>query len=266
MIEAGQVLLDGVPHRRSSTPVAATAALEVVAAPDYVSRAGHKLAAALDAFATLPGGGPRVAGRRVLDAGASTGGFTQVALLRGASHVDAVDVGVDQIDPALRGDARVSVYERVNVRELDPTILGQPADLLVADLSFISLTLVLRPLTAALAHRCDAVVLVKPQFEVGRARLGKNGIVTDDGARLDAVLGVLATAWECGLRLRAAVPAVLAGEHGNREVVLWLDRTDTAESLGRADLPRQVAAEHRRCAALAVAGDIGIAEWSRGDF
>lgn len=261
LIAQGDVMLDGRVLGRASTPVAAESVLEVEAGEGYVSRAALKLAGALDALAATPWSGPAVAGRRVLDAGASTGGFTDVVLRRGAAHVVAVDVGSGQLDARIRADERVTAIEHTNVRRLDPARVGAPADLLVADLSFISLRLVLGPLTACLAHESDALVLVKPQFEVGRERLGSGGIVTNPRAHADAIVGVLGAAAAVGLRARAVLPSPIEGTHGNREFVAWLQRRDAASAVpGRGDTPAQVA-EHTRLATGAVAGRLVAAEW-----
>lgn len=175
LIADGKVCVDGVVVEKAATPVPEGAQLAVDRGEDYVSRAAGKLADALDAFADTELGAVVVAGRRALDAGASTGGFTQVLLRRGAAHVVAVDVGSGQLDPRVRTDPRVTVLENTNVRTLDPALVAPAPSLLVADLSFISLRLVLAPLAAVLVAECDAVVLIKPQFEVGRERLGSGG-------------------------------------------------------------------------------------------
>ncbi|ROR93781.1 23S rRNA (cytidine1920-2'-O)/16S rRNA (cytidine1409-2'-O)-methyltransferase [Salana multivorans] len=234
LIEAGRVRSGGAVVDRPSRPIGAEDPLDVAPAPggarDYVSRAALKLVGALDALAATPLGAPSLAGRRVLDAGASTGGFTQVALERGAAHVVAVDVGHDQLAAVLRDDPRVTSLEGVNVRDLDPAQVAPAPDVLVTDLSFISLTLVLAPLARALAPRADAVVLVKPQFEVGRAALGKGGVVDDDGARAAALARVLHAAGAAGFDVRAVLPSTVAGEHGNRELLAWLRLADGPSS------------------------------------
>lgn len=261
LIAQGDVTLDGHVLRRASTPVPDAGVLEVEAGEGYVSRAALKLAGALDALAATPSAGPVIAGRRVLDAGASTGGFTDVVLRRGAEHVVAVDVGSGQLDPRIRADERVTAVEHTNVRRIDPARVGVPADLLVADLSFISLRLVLEPLTACLAPRADALVLVKPQFEVGRERLGSGGIVTDPRAHVDSIVGVLGAAAAAGLTARAVLPSPIEGTHGNREFVAWLQRRDGDDAVpGRRDTPAE-AAEHARLATGAVAGRLVAAEW-----
>lgn len=186
------------------------------AADDYVSRGGHKLAGALDAF--MPQG-LEVAGRRCLDAGASTGGFTDVLLRRGASHVAAVDVGYGQIAWSLRTDSRVTVIERTNVRTLAPETIGGPVGLTVADLSFISLRLVLPALAACTDG--DLALMVKPQFEVGKERVGAGGVVRDPALRAEAVLDVAAAGWNLGLGVAGVVASPLPGPSGNVEFFLW---------------------------------------------
>jgi len=219
LIAEGRVRLDGATAAKASRSVPADAAVEVLpaAAEEYVSRAGHKLAGALDAFSAVV-----VPGRRCLDAGASTGGFTDVLLRRGASRVVAVDVGHDQLVPQLRADPRVDVHEGMNIRYLDPAEIGGPVDLVVADLSFISLTLVVAPLAAATRPGGDLVLMVKPQFEVGRDNLARTGVVTDPGLRRRAVEGVLAAAAEAGLGLAGLARSPLPGQDGNAEFFLWL--------------------------------------------
>ncbi len=163
-------------------------------------------------------------GRRCLDAGASTGGFTDVLLRAGASHVVAVDVGYGQLIWRLRNDGRVTVVDRTNVRHLTPDMIGGLVDLVVADLSFISLRLVLPALFACAAPDADLVVLVKPQFEVGREQVGRGGVVRDPALRAGAVRGVAASAWEQGWGVRGLVESSLPGPAGNVEYVLWLTR------------------------------------------
>jgi len=196
-------------------------------AQEYVSRGGHKLSGALAAFADPATNGGRaltVAGRRCLDAGASTGGFTDVLLRAGASEVVAVDVGYGQLAWALRGDPRVRVHERTNVRSLTPEQIGGPVLLTVADLSFISLRLVLAALAACTAPDGDLAPMVKPQFEVGRERVGAGGVVRDPMVRADAVLQVAASAAELGLGVAGVTPSPLPGPSGNVEFFLWLRR------------------------------------------
>ncbi|HEX2499754.1 MAG TPA: TlyA family RNA methyltransferase [Actinomycetes bacterium] len=186
---------------------------------DYASRGGPKLAGALDAFEPR---GLLVRGRRCLDAGASTGGFTDVLLRAGAAHVVAADVGYGQLAWSLRTDPRVTVLDRVNVRTLEQ-VTPVPG-LVVADLSFISLTLVLPALVASAAPDADFVLLVKPQFEVGKGRVGAGGVVRDSADRADAVRTVAAAAGHLGLGVRGITASPLPGPAGNVEYFLWLRR------------------------------------------
>ncbi|MBT2512019.1 TlyA family RNA methyltransferase [Arthrobacter sp. ISL-30] len=185
----------------------------------YVSRAGHKLAGALAAFPDVV-----VQGRRCLDAGASTGGFTDVLLRQGAARVVAVDVGHGQLVPSLREDPRVEVHEGLNVRYMQPEQIGGPVNLTVADLSFISLTLVLQPLAACTEPGGDLVLMVKPQFEVGRERLSRTGVVTSEHERRRAVAQVAAAAVDAGLELCGLASSPLPGQDGNVEYFLWIRR------------------------------------------
>jgi 23S rRNA (cytidine1920-2'-O)/16S rRNA (cytidine1409-2'-O)-methyltransferase len=222
------------------------AALVVRADPgrtEYVSRGGHKLAGALAAFEPE---GLVVAGRRVLDAGASTGGFTEVLLRRGAREVVAVDVGYGQLAWSLRTDDRVRVLDRTNVRELTVDAVGGPVELVVGDLSFISLGLVLDPLIAVLDPAGDLVPMVKPQFEVGRERLGKGGVVRDPELRAEAVLQVAGLAADRGWGVQAVAASPLPGPAGNVEFFLWLRRGPARIGADR------IAAEVRRAQAPGV--------------
>ncbi|GMA85353.1 hypothetical protein GCM10025868_06030 [Angustibacter aerolatus] len=198
----------------------------------------------------MPGGGPVVAGRRCLDAGASTGGFTQVLLERGAREVVAVDVGHDQAAPPLRADPRVDDRPGTSVRGLLAADVGGPADLLVADLSFISTGLVLPDLLALVRPGADLLPMVKPQFEVGRKRLGSGGVVRDPALRAEAVLGVATAAHDLGLVVRAVHASRWPGPSGNVEYFLWLTLPDgSGEPTGSVDaddLPGVVAAAVER--------------------
>jgi len=187
-----------------------------VEADDWVSRAAHKLIGALDQSGlSVP--------PRVLDAGASTGGFTQVLLHRGARRVYAFDVGHDQLVPLLRDDPRVVVREGLNIRDLVlADVEGEPVDLVVADVSFISLTLLLGPLFGVLSREGVALLMVKPQFEVGREALGSGGVVRDEGSRLAAVQAVIASASALGWRPTWQAPSQLPGPAGNREYFVAL--------------------------------------------
>lgn len=221
LIADGAVSVDGAAVTRSSHPVADQAAIEVAATEHgrYASRAGHKLAGALAAF---PAVDPR--GARCLDAGASTGGFTDVLLQAGAAEVVAVDVGHGQLVESLRHDPRVRVHEGLNVREMTPADIGGTAALTVADLSFISLTLVLAPLAACTDPGGHLLVMVKPQFEVGRERLARTGVVGSDSERRRAVTSVAEAAGRAGLALRGLAVSPLPGQDGNVEYFLWLSR------------------------------------------
>ena len=222
LIAAGRVSVNGQPASKPATAVTVDADLVVrddPDRPDYVSRGGHKLAGALAAFAPL---GLEVAGRRCLDAGASTGGFTDVLLRAGAAEVVAVDVGYGQLAWSLRSDPRVVVHDRTNIRELSPDEIGGPVDLVVGDLSFISLRLVLDALFAVTRPEGDLALMVKPQFEVGKERLGKGGVVRDAGHRAEAVVDVAARSAERGWGAVAMATSPLPGPAGNIEYFLWL--------------------------------------------
>ena len=229
LIEAGDVSVGGTRATRPATPVAADEAIDVrEEGPRWVGRAAYKLVGALEAFGPH---GLTVSGRRCLDVGASTGGFTQVLLHHGAAHVIALDVGRGQLAPEVAADERVTERSGTTVRGLTSEDIGGPVDLLVADLSFISLTLVLGDLATLLDPDGDAVVLVKPQFEVGRTRLGKLGIVRSAADRARAVTQVARAAVDAGLHPRALVPSPIQGGEGNAEYLLWLTPR-AAESLG----------------------------------
>lgn len=239
LVSAGRVSVSGRVADKPATQVDLAAPVVVAedsADPGYVSRGGHKLAGALAAFAPR---GLGVPGRRCLDAGASTGGFTDVLLRAGAATVVAVDVGYGQLAWALRTDPRVQVHERTNVRDLTPRAVGGPVDLTVADLSFISLRVVLPALAAVTAPDGDLLLMVKPQFEVGRDRLGPGGVVRDPALRAAAVRDVAAAAWQLGLGVAGVAASPLPGPSGNVEYFVWLRRD--ASPLTAADLDRAVA-------------------------
>jgi 23S rRNA (cytidine1920-2'-O)/16S rRNA (cytidine1409-2'-O)-methyltransferase len=223
LIAAGRVAVGGQLAAKPATQVSRDAAVTVAddeaAGPRYVSRGGHKLAGALAAFA-----GFDVTGKRCLDAGASTGGFTDVLLRAGAAHVVAADVGYGQLAWSLRTDERVTVLDRVNVRSLDPDLVAPPPSVVVADLSFISLTLVLPALVACATPDADFALMVKPQFEVGKGRVGAGGVVRDPADRADAVRAVCAAAWSLGLGVRGITASPLPGPSGNVEYFVWLRR------------------------------------------
>ncbi|SHG64727.1 TlyA family RNA methyltransferase [Streptoalloteichus hindustanus] len=229
LINDGRVTVRGTVARKPATAVEADTAVVVLAAeedPNWASRGAHKLLGALAAFEPQ---GLNVAGRRCLDAGASTGGFTDVLLRRGAREVVAVDVGYGQLAWKLRTDERVRVVDRTNVRTLTPDAIGGPVQVVVADLSFIPLRLVLPALLACSAEDVDLAPMVKPQFEVGKERLPAGGVVRDPELRVDAVLGVVAAAAELGLALRGVTASPLPGPSGNVEYFLWLRRAAQGE-------------------------------------
>ncbi len=218
-VMAGEVRLGNAGDRASKPGqmVAEDVVVAVDEARRYVSRGGTKLENALELL------GLDVSGRRCLDVGASTGGFTDCLLQRGAEHVIALDVAYGELSWSLRGDERVTVMERSNARRLLPGELEYAPDLLVADLSFISLTKVLPAVLAACAPVHDALVMVKPQFEVGRARVGSGGVVRDPELRREAVATVARFAREeCGSSIMGFAPSGLPGPKGNLETFIWL--------------------------------------------
>ena len=226
LIAAGRVIVGGVPATKPATAVTTDAAVTVVdtTEPEYASRGGHKLAGALETFGRPAKRRSRtldVGGRRALDAGASTGGFTDVLLRAGVEAVVAVDVGYGQLAWRLRTDARVVVLDRTNVKDLRRERLPFVPDLVVGDLSFISLTKVLPVLVAVAEPAADFVLLVKPQFEVGRDRLGRGGVVRDPDLRSESVLEVAAAAAACGLGVWDVCASPLPGPSGNVEYVTW---------------------------------------------
>lgn len=221
LIADGLVSVDGRPVVKASTAVADSAELSVAGADHYVGRAAHKLIAALDGFA-VP-----VDGRLALDMGASTGGFTQVLRERGARRVLAVDVGHDQLAPSVEADPGVVLVEGYNVRHMTPENLADATgeadapDLIVGDLSFISLELVLPAVAAVSAPSSDILLLVKPQFEVGRTAV-RGGLVTDPATRADAVARTVWSAWDQGLGMLGILPSPILGTHGNAEYLVHL--------------------------------------------
>ena len=226
LIGAGRVNIDGMPAAKPATAIPPSANLTVLDQGEHqwVSRGAHKLIGALDAFDIS------AAGRRCMDAGASTGGFTEVLLNRKARTVVAVDVGYGQLAWALRNDARVTVMERTNVRDLTADAIGGPVDLVVADLSFISLATVLPALVACASRSADIVPMVKPQFEVGKNRVGAGGVVSNPGLRADAVLSVAHRAAQLHWHTIAVTASPLPGPAGNVEYFLNL-RADTDRPL-----------------------------------
>ena len=224
LVAAGRVTVAGAVATKPATGVTTDAALVVLpdhTRPDYVSRGGHKLAGALAVFTTE---GLTVTGRRCLDAGASTGGFTDVLLRAGAAEVVAVDVGYGQLAWSLRSDERVVVHDRTNVRELTAGQIDGAVDLVVGDLSFISLRLVLDALLGVTREDGDLALMVKPQFEVGKDRVGRGGVVRDPDLRVEAVTNVAAAAAERGWGARSVTTSPLPGPSGNIEYFVWLRR------------------------------------------
>ena len=215
LIDGGRVTVNGRPAAKASLPVGPDDTLAAETDP-WVSRAAHKLLGALDASGT------EVAGCRALDAGASTGGFTQVLLARGAEHVTAVDVGHGQLAEPVASDPRVTSHEGLNLRDLTPARVAAPVDLVVADVSFISLTLLVAPLRSVARDGAVALLMVKPQFELGRAALDSRGVVADPARVPEAADLVARAAAEAGWREVWRGLSPLPGESGNREVFLKL--------------------------------------------
>ena len=234
LIGAGRVSVNGMPAAKPATAISVTATLTVNESDErsWVSRGAHKLIGALEAF------GISVADARCLDAGASTGGFTEVLLDRGAREVVAVDVGYGQLAWSLRSDERVTVLERTNVRELTPEAIDGPVERVVADLSFISLSTVLPALVSCASADADIVPMVKPQFEVGKARVGAGGVVSDPQLRASAVLAVARRAAELNWYTVGVAASPLPGPSGNVEYFLHLrtrpEHPLTGDELGQA--------------------------------
>ncbi|MGY4856301.1 TlyA family RNA methyltransferase [Cryobacterium sp. AP23] len=228
LISEGLVTVDGSPVVKASAKVRDSQLIAVAPTDHYVSRGAHKLVAALDAF-DLP-----IAGRTAMDAGASTGGFSQVLLERDVGRIIAVDVGHGQLSPTIKADPRVVLVEGFNLRYAtaetiaDASGVTERPDLVVGDLSFISLTTVLPALVATAAEGADFVLLVKPQFEVGRGGI-REGVVHSAGLRADAVSGVLWAGWDLGLKVNGLIASPIAGAAGNHEYLVWL-RTGTGSN------------------------------------
>ncbi|MFP7760133.1 TlyA family RNA methyltransferase [Marisediminicola sp. LYQ85] len=237
LVAAGLVAVDGIETVKVSTRVGEAQTITVASTDHYVSRSAHKLVAALDAF------GLAVSGRSALDVGASTGGFTQVLLERGAASVIALDVGHGQLDESIASDGRVSVVEGFNARFMTAASLAEavaastsraaappsrdaiaPVDLVVCDVSFISITTILAAVRASVRDDADFVLLVKPQFEVGRGGI-REGIVRQAHLRADAVNAVLWAGWDLGLRTAGALPSPIVGTAGNHEYLVRLSQT-----------------------------------------
>lgn len=216
-IQAGEVIVNGQKVTKPAAKVSASDQVRLtVAGPQYASRAGHKLAGALEMFPAID-----VRNKRCLDAGASTGGFTDVLLQHGANQVVAVDVGHDQMIDRLRIDPRVEVHEGINVRYLALDDIGEPVDIVVSDLSFISLQLVLGALVSVCNAGAQLLLMIKPQFEIGRQRLPKTGVVVDPEQRREAVLGVVDVALAHGLIPQGVAASPLPGQDGNKEFFFW---------------------------------------------
>lgn len=224
LIDSGRVIVNGVAARKPATQVEPTTSIALASSdePDWASRGAHKLIGALEHFDRV-----QVEGARCLDAGASTGGFTDVLLARGAARVEAADVGYGQLVWRLRSDERVGVHDKTNVRSLTPEDIGGEVDVVVSDLSFISLALVLPALAACTRPGGDLLPMVKPQFEVGRDRVGQGGVVRDPELRIEAVTGVARAAAAVGLEPLGCVASPLPGPSGNVEFFLHLRKTET---------------------------------------
>jgi 23S rRNA (cytidine1920-2'-O)/16S rRNA (cytidine1409-2'-O)-methyltransferase len=223
LIESRSVLVNGIPATKPATQVDAETSIVLAGKrDDFVSRGGHKLAGALEVFTDVI-----VEGKVCLDAGASTGGFTDVLLRQGAKKVIAVDVGYGQLAWELRQDERVVILDRTNIRHLTGDMVGEDVEIVVADLSFISLSLVLPALAAVSKPSADFLLMVKPQFEVGREKLGAGGVVRDSGLRKSAVMEVADCAYDMGLGCEGVVASSLPGPSGNVEYFLWLKRGAT---------------------------------------
>lgn len=232
MIKAGRVEVGGMLATKPATAVTGDVSIKVAEDANdehWASRGAHKLLGALEAFEPL---GVSVKGKKVLDAGASTGGFTDVCLRRDAEKVFAVDVGYGQLIWRLQNDSRVDVLDRTNVRTLTPEILGGTADLMVGDLSFISLKLVLPAIVDCMDEGADLLPMVKPQFEVGKQRLGSGGVVRSSALRQEVVTDIAEYARSLGLSFRAAVASPLPGPSGNVEFFLWLVKDGGVSDLG----------------------------------
>ncbi|MDY5785787.1 TlyA family RNA methyltransferase [Corynebacterium sp.] len=229
-IREGRVEVGGFVATKPATVVEPSASIKVAVdeSESWASRGAHKLLGALEAFGAQ---GLDVDKRRALDAGASTGGFTDVLLSRGAREVVAVDVGYGQLLWRLQNDPRVTVLDRTNIRHLTPEMMGGPADLMVGDLSFISLKLVLPAIVACMSDGADLLPMVKPQFEVGKERLGSGGVVRSSALRAEVTADVARFAQQLGLALRGVVASPLPGPSGNVEYFLWLVKGGGAQAL-----------------------------------
>lgn len=234
LLAAGVVKLDGQVVTKPARQMDPAQALVISQqAEHYASRGAYKLLSALD---YLQGRAPVIAGRRALDAGASTGGFTDVLLRKGAASVVAVDVGYGQLHWSLQQDARVQVLDRTNVRTLQPQQVAPPPQLVVGDLSFISLTLVIPALVRCAAPAADYLLMVKPQFEVGKGRLGKGGVVRDASLHREAIAQVASCAQQAGLTIWDVAPSALPGPAGNIEYFLSMSGAGAAHEREACDV------------------------------
>lgn len=240
-IKNGLVEVGGFAATKPATVVEPGVSIKVHASAEneWASRGAHKLLGALEVFEAQ---GLDVAKRKALDAGASTGGFTDVLLKRGAREVVAVDVGYGQLVWRLQNDERVKVLDRTNIRNLTPEMIGGPAELMVGDLSFISLKLVLPAIVECMAEGADLLPMVKPQFEVGKDRLGSGGVVRSPELRAEVTEEVASFAQTLGLTLKAVTASPLPGPSGNVEYFLWLVKDSSVPPLDQAVVERLVAA------------------------
>jgi 23S rRNA (cytidine1920-2'-O)/16S rRNA (cytidine1409-2'-O)-methyltransferase len=235
LISNKSVLVSGIPATKAATQVDAQTSITLKDEGEkYVSRGGFKLNGALDYFPKI-----EISDKNILDAGASTGGFTDVLLRRGAKRIYAVDVGYGQMAWELQSNPKVKVLDRVNIRNISPQIIDEPVDLVVADLSFISLKLVLPALKSVARKDADFLLMVKPQFEVGKENLGAGGVVRENSLRKAAVLDVAKHAFSFGLGCLGVVASDLPGPSGNVEYFLWLK--ENAPALLEVDLDNAIA-------------------------
>ena len=235
LISNKSVLVSGIPATKAATQVDAQTSITLKEEGEkFVSRGGFKLNGALEHFPKI-----EISGKNILDAGASTGGFTDVLLRRGAEHIYAVDVGYGQMAWELQNNPKVKVLDRVNIRNISPQIIDQPVDVVVADLSFISLKLVLPALKSVAKKDADFLLMVKPQFEVGKENLGAGGVVRENALRKAAVLDVANHAFSLGLGCLGVVASDLPGPSGNVEYFLWLK--ENAPALLEVDLDNAIA-------------------------
>lgn len=229
-ILAGEIKVDGRPVLKAGETLGPDAVIECAERPRYVSRGGSKLAGALEAFDF------DVSGMRALDVGASTGGFTDCLLQHGAASVVALDVGYGQLAWSLRTDARVTVVERTNIRAADPSALGAPFDLVVVDVAFIGFAAVLLHLLAMAGDRGQVMGLVKPQFEAGKGRVGKKGVVRDPAVHVSVLDAVAHAVDDAGWVVRGTTFSPLKGPEGNIEFWVWLAATGEPASTNAADV------------------------------